>query len=135
MKIKGVLGMAAPRAFISFQMEDRWARDFLVQQARDSSNDVAFSDYSVQDPFDSSWKTNCTKRIALTRGTIVLIGPTTYQSDAVVWEIAETIRQEHYLFGIQINRDKINSVPNGLPAKNVIRWDFAQIAQWLATWT
>ena len=115
-------------------MEDRWARDFLVQQARDERNDVAFSDYSVQDPFDSSWKTNCTKRIALTRGTIVLTGPTTFESEAVVWEIAETIRQQHYLFGIQINRDMTHRIPKGLPAKNVIRWDFSQIAQWLATW-
>jgi hypothetical protein len=27
--------MAQPRAFISFEMEDKWARDFLVQQAKD----------------------------------------------------------------------------------------------------
>ncbi len=127
--------MAAPRAFISFQMEDRWARDFFVQQARDKRNDIAFYDYSVQDPFDSKWKTECKRRIGLTRGTIVLIGPTTWQSDAVVWEIAETIRQGNYLFGIQINRDKTHLIPTGLPAENVIRWDFAQIIQWLATWT
>ena len=116
-------------------MEDRWARDFIVQHARDNRNDIAFQDYSVQDPFDSKWKTECSRRIVLTKGTIVLIGATTWQSEAVIWEIAETIRQGHYIFGIQINRDKTHFVPNGLPTQNVIRWDFNQISQWLSTWT
>lgn len=124
----------APRAFISFEMEDKWARDFLVQHAKDERNDIEFVDYSVQVPFDSKWKTECTKRIARTKGTVVLIGATTCKSEAVLWEIAETIRQGHYIFGIQINKDKTHTVPKGLPAKNVIRWDFAQIVKWLATW-
>jgi hypothetical protein len=126
--------MAKPRAFISFQMEDRWSRDFLVQHARDKNNEIEFSDYSVQDPFDSRWKTECTKRIAATKGTIVMVGPTTWKSEAVVWEIAETARQGHYLFGIQIHRDQTFPIPAGLPSRDVIRWDFEKIAAWLKTW-
>lgn len=126
--------MAEPRAFISFEMEDKWARDFLVQQAKDKKNDIAFYDYSVKDPFDSKWKTECTKRIAMTKGTIVLVGQTTWKSEAVLWEIAETIGQNHYIFGIQINRDVTHTIPKGLPSKNVIRWDFDQIVKWLNTW-
>jgi len=116
-------------------MEDKWARDFLAQHAKDDKNEIAFYDYSVKDPFDSKWKTECTKRIGLTKGTIVLVGPTTSKSEAVVWEIAETINQGHYIFGIQINKDKTHSIPAGLPSQNVIRWDFDQIAKWLKTWT
>lgn len=126
--------MSAPRAFISFEMEDKWARDFLVQQAHTSNNSISFVDYSVQTAFDSSWKTECKKRIARTKGTIVLIGSTTYLSDAVLWEIAETIRQGHYIFGIQINRDNTYSIPALLPRENVIRWEFNQIVAWLDTW-
>lgn len=125
----------APRAFISFEMEDRWARDFLVQQSRDKRNDIEFVDYSVQNPWDTSWKTQCRERIGRTKGTIVLIGDTTHKSEAVLWEIAETARQGHYLFGIQISSGKAYPVPSGLPPANVIRWDFAQVTQWLATWT
>jgi len=127
--------MAKPRAFISFEMEDRWARDFLVKHAKDEKNDIEFSDYSVQDPFDSKWKTECAKRIALTKGTIVLIGLSTSKSDAVLWEIAETNRQGNYIFGIQSNSDKSHPIPSGLPSANVIRWEFKQIAEWLKTWT
>ena len=124
----------APRAFISFEMEDRWARDFLVQQARDRNNDIEFVDYSVNNPWDTSWKTHCSERMARTRGTIVMIGPTTHKSEAVLWEIAETKRQDHYMFGIQINHEQTHPVPSGLPASNVIRWNFDQIISWLNTW-
>lgn len=126
--------MASPRAFISFEMEDRWARSFLVQQAKDKKNDISFYDYSVKDPFDSKWKTECKKRIALTKGTIVLVGPTTHESDAVLWEIAETNRQGHHMFGIQIHHDKTHMIPVGLSSSNVIRWNFDQIVKWLSTW-
>jgi len=104
----------APRAFVSFEMEDRWARDF--QQAKDKRNDIEFVDYSVQNPFDTSWKTQCKERIGRTKGTIVLIGATTYSSDAVAWETAETGRQGHYImFGIQVSRDNTYTVPRRLP--------------------
>ena len=126
--------MPTPRAFISFEMEDRWARDFIAQHAKQDSNPVEFYDYSVKQAFESQWKTECTKRIAMTKGTIVLVGSTTYRSEAVLWEIAETIRQGHYMFGVQISRDMTYSIPAGLPEKNVIRWDFSQMAMWLASW-
>ena len=127
--------MAAPRAFLSFVVENAWARDFLVQHARDRQNDIEFTDYSLHQPFDEKWKTNCRERIARTKGTIVLIGTSTHSSEAVRWEIAETVRQSHYIFGIQINHDSTWTVPAGLPSQNVIRWDFDQIVTWLSTWT
>lgn len=124
----------APRAFISFEMEDKWARDFLKQHAKDKRNDIEFVDYSVQDPFDSSWKTQCKERISRTRGTIVLIGPTTYRSDAVQWEIDETLRQGHHIFGIQVNSGKSHTVPRGIPTSSVVRWDFSAIVKRLEAW-
>ncbi|WP_199778489.1 TIR domain-containing protein [Mycobacterium colombiense] len=133
--MKGVLTAMAPRAFISFEMEDRWARDFLVQHAKDERNDIQFVDYSVQNPWDASWKTNCRQRIAQTKGTIVLIGQTTHRSEAVIWEIQETLRQRHYIFGIQTSSTKTFPIPEGLPPSSIIQWDFAQIVKWLATWT
>ncbi len=56
--------MAGPRAFVSFEMEDEWARDFLAQHAKDKRNDIEFLDYSVKEAFDSAWKTSCKARIA-----------------------------------------------------------------------
>ena len=126
--------MAHPRAFISFQMEDQWARGFLAQHAHSKNNQIEFLDYSVKEPFESKWKTNCKVRILATRGTIVLIGKTTYQSDAVTWEIEETKRQGHGLFGIKIYRDEICPMPTALQGYPVINWDFDAIVGELNKW-
>ncbi|QKW28335.1 TIR domain-containing protein [Streptomyces seoulensis] len=123
-----------PRAFISFRMEDRWARDFLKEHARNSKGEVEFIDYPIQDPFDSSWRARCELLISQTVGTIVLIGPTTYQSEPVEWEIRQTIEQGHQLFGIQVNDRETHPIPKGLPAERVIRWDFERISSWISTW-
>ena len=122
------------RAFVSFQMEDRWSRDFLVQHARDKDTSVDFTDYSVHEPFDEKWKTNCRARIAQTKGTIVMVGPDTAKSEAVLWEVAETDRQGHPMFGIQINSGKTHRIPAGLPSARVIRWDFDTIVAELKRW-
>jgi hypothetical protein len=115
-------------------MEDRWARDFLIGHMKSKLNAIAFTDYSLHEPFDEAWKTHCRARIARTKGTIVLVGPHTFQSEAVVWEIEETIRKDHPVFGIQIHRDLTHRKPRSLPAANVIRWEWAKITRWLDTW-
>jgi hypothetical protein len=122
------------RAFVAFQMEDRWARDFLVEQAKQKNNDIGFTDYSVHEPFDEKWKTNCKARIAKTKGTIVLVGSDTANAEAVLWEIAETNRQDHHIFGIQTNKDKTHPIPSGLLSSRVIRWDFDAIVKELERW-
>lgn len=115
-------------------MEDSWARDFLVGQARNKNNNLEFTDYSVHEPFNEAWKTNCRARISRTRGTIVLVGPTTSKSPAVLWEIAETTRQDHPMFGVQITSDKTYPIPSGLSASRVIRWSFDRIVGELEAW-
>lgn len=122
------------RAFLSFQMEDRWSRDFLVQHARNKDTSIDFSDYSVHEPFDEKWKTNCRARIAVTKGTIVMVGADTAKSAAVLWEIAETNRQGHPIFGVQINSGRTHPVPAGLPSARVITWDFDRIVNELKRW-
>jgi hypothetical protein len=122
------------RAFVSFEMEDRWSRDFLIQHARDKDTSIDFTDYSVHEPFDEKWKTNCRARIAQTKGTIVMVGASTAKSEAVVWEIAETNRQGHPLFGIQIKNDKNYPIPAGLLSSRVIRWNFDDIVRELNRW-
>jgi MTH538 TIR-like domain (DUF1863) len=126
--------LTVSRAFISFQMEDKWAREFLVEHAHNENNDIEFNDWSVHEPFNEKWKTNCRARIARTKGTIVLVGPATWKSEAVLWEIAETCRQRHPMFGIQINSDKTHHIPEGLPQSKVIRWNFYVIVRQLNTW-
>ena len=63
-----------------------------------------------------------------------MVGPGTAKSEAVLWEIAETNRQAHPIFGVQINGDQTHPIPAGLPSARVIRWDFDEIVAELKRW-
>lgn len=122
------------RAFISFQMVDLWARDSLVDRVKEVGADIDFVDYPTQDSFDPAWKARCTSRLASTSGTLVLVGPTTHESDAVIWEIRETLRQGHHLLGVRISPHENHAIPNGIPDRDVIPWDLDTIADRIAGW-
>ena len=69
--------MARVRVFISFAVEDTYARDFLVGQARNNNSPFDFIDYSVREPWSESWRTKCRERIRSCSGFIALISPPT----------------------------------------------------------
>jgi hypothetical protein len=51
------------RVFIAFAIEDKFARDNLVYQAKQEHTPFEFVDMSVKEPWFSSWKINCRTRI------------------------------------------------------------------------
>jgi len=100
--------------FISFHVEDENQVELLRSQARSEKYDLEFRDYSVKEPFDEKWKTNCRARIALTSATICMIGPRTAEREAVNWELEEAYRQGHLVIGVQIYSDRNDPIPKPL---------------------
>lgn len=75
------------RIFISFAIEDKSQRDLFVGQKRNTTNAISFTDYSVQEPWSSSWKTNCRARINACAGVVGLISSNTPAADGQLWEL------------------------------------------------
>ncbi|MDA3884340.1 MAG: hypothetical protein PF638_01980 [Candidatus Delongbacteria bacterium] len=75
------------RIFISFAIEDVILRDFLVGQARNNNSPFEFVDMSVNEPWDSSWKTNCRRKIKGCDGMIIITTQNTPKADGQLWEI------------------------------------------------
>ena len=66
------------RIFIAFAVEDKFARDNLVYQAKRQPNTpFDFTDMSVKEPWDSMWKTNCRAKIKGCDGVIAFISRNT----------------------------------------------------------
>ena len=125
----------APRAFISYEMEDERAKDRLYS-VMSGISEVAFVNYAIESEWDSSWKSRCAAMMRDTGGTVVLIGSTTHESESVLWEIAETRRQKHALLAIQTGRgDRRHQVPAGVDSSEVIDWNPELIATRLKTWS
>jgi len=120
-------------AFISFHIEDETVVNLLRHQAKDNQFGIHFRDYSIKEPFDSAWKTNCRMRIEQTSATIVMIGPETAKREAVSWEIEETLRQGKKVIGVRINKYRNDPIPRPLIDHNcpVIEWNLAKISKLL----
>jgi hypothetical protein len=117
--------------FLSFHTVDSSQVNLLRSQARNPDFGMEFRDYSIKEPFDEAWKSNCRERIGLTSTTIVMIGPETSTREAVLWEIGESYRQGHKVIGVRIYRDRNDPVPSILTKHNapIVNWDRDAIRQ------
>ncbi|MFY9299901.1 MAG: TIR domain-containing protein [Candidatus Nitrosotenuis sp.] len=115
--------------FISFAVEDEAQVNLLRSQAKDDRFDFQFRDYSIKEPFDEAWKTQCKEIIALTSVVIVAIGETTADSEAVDWEIREAHRQGKKVVGMRIHKGADHRIPRALTehGDKIIDWKADQL--------
>jgi DNA-directed RNA polymerase subunit L len=102
-----------PRVFISFHIDDEAQVNLLRHQAK-TSDQLEFTDYSVKEPFDEKWKTQCTERIRQSTIVVVAIGENTHQREAVDWEISKAHELGKPVIGMRISSDKNHKIPKAM---------------------
>jgi hypothetical protein len=124
----------AKKIFISFAMEDKNLRDFLVGQARNKNSPFEFVDMSVKQPWDSQWKTNCRRKIKGCDGVIAIVTKNSKKADGQLWEVKCAKEEFIPTRGIWGNQD---DHPASLPAEfdgvRVVNWTWSNIANWIDT--
>jgi hypothetical protein len=112
------------RAFIAFAVEDKTYRDFLVGQARLKKSPFDFLDFSVKEPWDEKWKTNCRTRIKGCDGVIGLISKNTLNASGQLWELKCAFDEgvPTMLMYVNDERPKLPALLNGKRI-NVWSWD------------
>lgn len=124
----------AKRVFISFAIEDKTLRDFLVGQARNKKSPFEFIDMSVKQPWDSAWKTKCRRKIKGCDGMIVIVTKNTKKAEGQLWEV-KCAKEEgipcRSIWGSKDNRP--SSLPKELDRVRVVNWTWDNIANWLDT--
>ena len=115
--------------FISFHVDDEAQVDLLRSQAKNENYDLEFRDYSVKEPFDEKWRTNCKQRIAQTSAVVCMIGENTAERPAVNWELEEAYRQGKKVIGVRIYRDKNHAIPKVLKDNKapILEWNLKDI--------
>jgi len=99
-----------PRVFISFHIDDEAQVNLLRYQSK-YSEQIEFTDYSVKEPFDEKWKTQCTERIKQSSVIVVAIGAETHNREAVLWEIRKAHELGKPVIGMRIYGDKNHKIP------------------------
>ncbi|MFS7399216.1 TIR domain-containing protein [Carnobacterium maltaromaticum] len=124
--------MSKKRVFTSFAMEDKTLRDFLIGQRNNNNSGIEFTDMSVKQPWDSSWKTNCRSRVKGCDGMIVIVTKNSRNADGQLWEVKCAKEEGVPLLGIWgHSSDKRTLVP--LELKNIViqDWTWANISNWV----
>lgn len=120
------------RIFISFAMEDRNLRDFLVGQSKNDNSPFEFVDMSVKEPWDSEWKTRCRTKIKGCDGVIAIVTRNTKNASGQLWEI-KCAKEEHIpCRGIWGHNDDTDfSLPDELDGIMIVKWNWDNIKNWL----
>lgn len=120
------------KVFISFAIEDKKFRDFLVSQAKNSRSPFELSDMSVKEPWpQSEWKRKCRMKIKQCDCMIVLLSKNTWHSSGARWEIICAREEGLRLLGMHIKKDDKGAIPPELHGKRIIEWSWEKLEKFL----
>lgn len=118
------------RVFIAFAVEDKTYRGFLVGHARNPKTPFDFIDFSVTEPWDAQWKTNCRTRVKSCDGVIALISKNTAKADGELWEIKCAYEEGVPTMLMWIN-DERPTLPALLSGKRVNVWSWDNLESFI----
>lgn len=119
------------RVFISFAIEDEYARDFLVQQGKDERSPFEFVDMSVKEPWNQDWKEKCRTKIRSCDAVIALISKKTANAAGAKWEMKCADEEKIPMLGVHIHKDDKGAIPDELEDYKVIEWSWTGIASFI----
>ena len=128
----GIKHFLRKKVFISFAIEDENVRDLLVGQSRNKNTPFEFTDMSVKEPWDNSWKTQCRERIKSCHGVLVLVSKNTYKADGVHWEIKCAKEEGLPIKAIYAYKDSKNCrLPDELKRQHIYKWSWKNITKFI----
>ncbi len=125
----------ARHVFLSFVEEDLELVKLFRGQARNKNSALAFDDYSVKAPYNSTdadyIRAQIMAKIRVSSVLLCLIGQHTHKSKWVEWEIETAVELGKKVIGVWLNRGAGDQLPAALgPAKaEVCDWNIDSIVK------
>lgn len=119
------------RIFISFAIEDKVYRDFLVGQSRKENSPFEFIDMSVKEPWLSDWKARCRTKIKGCDGVIALISKNTASASGEIFEIECSYEENIPVMLMYINNDRSTNLPRIIQGKRINIWSWSSITSFI----
>ena len=122
----------ARRIFISFAIEDRNLRDFMIGHRNNIKSNIDFVDMSVKSPWDSAWKTNCRSRIRGCDGVVGIVTKNSKNAEGQLWELKCAYDEGVPVLLIYGNGDNKPSVlPPVIRGKRVYNWTWDRVSDFI----
>ena len=116
------------RVFVSFAIEDKPYRSFLIGHAKNKRSPFEFVDVTIKEPWNEQWKTNCRTRIKDCAGVIALVSKNSATAEGALWEVRCAKEEKVPVRGVYCTTD---NRPATLPAEfadvQVVDWTWENI--------
>lgn len=120
------------RIFISFAIEDKEYRDYLVKQAKDNKSPFTFIDMSVKTEWNQNeWKNRCRTKIKRSHGVIALLSKRTHQASGARWEMKCANEERKKIIGMHIRKNDKGAVPPELASNEIIEWSWNNLEKFI----
>lgn len=114
------------RVFVAFAVEDKQYRDFLKGQSLNASSPFEYTDMSVKEPWDDSWKSRCRTRIKGCDGVIALLSRNSLSASGQKWEMTCAKEEGVPLVGVYISSSDKTS-PSEMDGVRKMNWTWEGI--------
>ena len=115
------VALCLARVFVGFALADKQCRDLLRGQSKLGGSPIDYTDISVKEPQDSSWKTKCRQRIRGCDGVVASLSTKVRHAEGARWEIKCAVEEGIPILGVHIHQDD-DYTPAEIHGKKVIRW-------------
>jgi hypothetical protein len=120
------------RIFISFAIEDEWAKTYLIGQAKNDKSPFEFVNMAVNEPWDEKWKTNCRTRIKGCDGVIAMVSKNTAKADGQLWEVKCAKEEKIRTRGVYVSEDnRPEKLPSEFDSILVVGWKWDNIKKFI----
>lgn len=117
------------RVFVSFAIEDKKYRNFLVKQSKDPKSPFEFKDMSVYEPWQNDeWKRKCRKKIKSCDGMIVLLSKNTWRAGGARWEMKCASEEGIPSKAIHIHKNNKGAIPPEFDGE-VMEWTWENLKE------
>jgi hypothetical protein len=117
------------RVFISFAIEDKKFRNFLIAQSKNPKSKFEFVDMSVYKAWRNDvWKKKCRNKIKSCDGMIVLLSKNIWKAGGARWEMKCASEEGVPSIGIHIYKDNKGAIPPELDG-DAIEWTWENLAE------
>lgn len=118
------------KIFLSYALSDRELVNSFKEQMNKQENQFEFLEHAVIEDTEAEWKKSVLEKIQVSDSVICLFGFSTWESEAVKWEVETAIKNKKNVLLVKL-KSTVFMIPNYFEENNikVLEEDLIEIAK------
>lgn len=106
------------KIFLSYALSDKELVQSFKEQISEQENEFEFLEHAVIEDTESEWKKSVLEKIQMADSFVCLFGFSTWESEAVKWEVEAAIQKEKQVILVKL-KSTVFMIPNYVEENNI----------------